>query len=189
MLTEKKELKSVVAKLEEVQKDVATVNDDVDLFFSGAAKKSVSGNNTKAIIYLRGYRRALELQEMLGCDVVTKTTEMRQMQGGHRVPLLWDVSLPTTIRKKTITIAGGVKATATIPIPPKEALDVMKNNMALFDGMQMWWVPSDIKFKVPPKPDPIIVGVLNGPEGPLFYDLYRWIDETVEDPYYSAIAY
>jgi hypothetical protein len=189
MLTTTKDLKCVVDKLRQVDQDVATVDSNVDLFFTGEAKQSIAGNKKKSSRFLREYERALELQEMMGFDVVVKTNEKRTMKNGYSVPLVWELVLPTSLRSMTMTIAGGVEATAKVPIPPKEALDAIADHGALFDGLRMWWVPSDIKFKVPPAPDPIIVGELKGPEGPLFYELYRWIDATVEDPYYNAVAY
>jgi len=80
---------------------------------------------------------------------------------------------------------------ARVPKPTYEALAALNTHRQKFDRMEVWWIPKDLNVvEVIHKPDPMIVGVVRVDEKlEYFFDVYRWVDETVEDAYWSKEGY
>ena len=135
--------------------------------------------------------------ERLGLPIVEKSAQNRLVETyKHKayVPLVWSEKLPTKQRKGECRVycsktTDFYKVHSLIPLPPKEAVDDYTRLKEEFDHCELWWVPRDIEFATTPDPDPIIVGALKNGKKVIYLEIYRWIDETVEDPLYNAIAY
>lgn len=176
------------AKLDEekassLEADLTALEQGIDLVFRGSAALSV-GNTTGAM------KRAIELQREFGLEQVVKSKEEQVIKSPMNVivPLVWSVRLPTEKKKVTFKTYNG-KVKAVIPFPPKEAMEAIQKYHKEFDWLEMWWVPTDMEFIEKPDPDPIIVGAVGNQHNVVYLELYRWIDETVEDPYFNAVAY
>ena len=88
------------------------------------------------------------------------------------------------------------KVTSVTPIPQDAALEALQKHASKFDYTEVWWVPKDINVKEikPPVPDPIVVGVVEAPrknrEPERFcFELYRWEEPDLENPYFAHEAY
>jgi len=113
------------------------------------------------------------------------------------LPLVWWAQLPaepTTRRSKTI---GGNRynMSARTPVPTPEAMDAVRAHRDRFDHCEVWWVPQEVLVEPIPEPDPVVVGAItvpargSGRHADHYFELYRWIDETVEDAYWFREAY
>ena len=85
---------------------------------------------------------------------------------------------------------------AVTPVPQDAALDALQKHGAKFDYTEVWWVPKDVTVKEsrPQPADPIIVGVIEAPrknrEPERFcFELYRWEQPDLENPYFAHEAY
>lgn len=109
-------------------------------------------------------------------------------------PLIWTAKLPCSDRMEMMVFADGrgdsLKLTAKTPPPPPEALKAMKLHGKKFDHLEVWWVPNDVLVEKMPDPDPLLVGVKKV-EGydPFYFELHRWVDETVESGWWSREGY
>lgn len=88
------------------------------------------------------------------------------------------------------------KVTSVTPIPQDAALDALQKHASKFDHTEVWWVPKDIQVKEikPPVPDPIVVGVVMAPRKNrdperFCFELYRWEEPDLENPYFAHEAY
>jgi len=110
-----------------------------------------------------------------------------------KVPLIFRAPLPAPFQVMEKSDCGACKVTAKTPSPPAAAMSAYTASRALFDSCEVWWVPNDVLVTRIPDPDPILVGVFktgNLPvPGPLYYELYRWVDEAVEDGWWTGEAY
>jgi len=120
-----------------------------------------------------------------------------------QVPLVVSADLP--LKKKPIKLASKKNGYMTHsvmtkpPVPPQAALAALNEAKNDFDAFCIWWVPNDMyvtttgqKKKPLPPPDlsdPIIVGKVTAPSGDKFFEIYRWEDEVVENPYWAHEAY
>ena len=108
------------------------------------------------------------------------------------VPLVFTTLLPASI-KTTIKFTVGkqdYEASATTPMPTTEALAAIRQHKDKFDALQLWWVPNDILVEAIPDPDPMVVGVIEVPGNPsFFFELHRWIDESVEAGWWTREGY
>lgn len=99
------------------------------------------------------------------------------------LPLLWGVRLPA---KPILSVnVDGFKVQSTVPSPTPEAVKLIKETKGLFDSYELYWVPNDIRVEKIPDPDPILVGVIK----PYRFELTRWVDETVEEAWWSKEGY
>jgi hypothetical protein len=123
-------------------------------------------------------------------------TAVRKVQRqGHEleVPLVFRTKLPAkqvagvTIRKTPT--AWPIKVSTKVPYPPREALEALAKNKKKFDWMELWWIPKKVHVEEQ-KPDPMIVGVISvAPEVTYHFEIYRWIDEEIEDSYWAKEGY
>ena len=151
----------------------------------------------KALSQLECSRNAARTIRGLNLPLLKKSTEDRIVKWNYRkvfAPMVWHTKLPTNKRFVSdrfycVETDEWIRVKTAVPLPPKKAVELYKTYKDHFDACEMWWVPSDLQFEVEPDPDPIIVGVLKVNGKKLYTEIYRWIDETVEDPIYSAIAY
>lgn len=113
----------------------------------------------------------------------------------YEVPLIFRSILPSA--PVTKIKRGDVIFAAKTPSPTIEAMEAIKQHARLFDGLEVWWVPKDVLVERIPKPDPILIGRI-GPTvaedkmevgTTAFFELHRWIDEVVEDGWWSKEAY
>lgn len=108
------------------------------------------------------------------------------------VPLLFHTRLPAKIMT-TIEVSVDretFRATAVTPMPTTEALSAMRQHRKKFDWVELWWVPNDVLVEKIPDPDPIVVGAVKVAGGEVFYfELHRWIDETVEAGWWTKEGY
>jgi len=114
------------------------------------------------------------------------------------ISLIFTCPIPVTKKKHSFSFTGkksNYEVSARVPNPPLEAikaLSLVEKNT--FDSFNLWWVPKDV-FVKEIKPDPIIVGMKKVPrfyeygEDYFYFEIYRWIDETVENPYWASEAY
>jgi len=121
-----------------------------------------------------------------------------------KIPLVFRTALPAkavvTHRVKPVAETNSpynspylshLEVKARVPVPTPEALEALNTHRQKFDRMEVWWIPKDLKVvEVIKKPDPMIVGVAQV-DGKLeyFFEVYRWIDETVEDAYWAKEGY
>lgn len=152
----------------------------------------------------RGLRRAQALAAefpMVARDLtVTRAVQGQRNQPGWTpaeaqvtVPLVFAVRLPTgrthTFEAKN-RVGTNVRVSATVPTPPREALQALAAHQTRFDRCEVWWVPNQVLVEPLPKPDPILVGVCDaGWAGPQCFTLHRWIDDTVEAAYWAREGY
>jgi len=113
--------------------------------------------------------------------------------GTVEVPLIFVSKLPAQA-SVTITSTGGgltrrYRVTARVPVPPKEAIDALRQHKDKFDHMEVWWVPNSVLVTPIPKPDPILVGAVQTGKEILYFDVYRWVDEDYEDGYWTREGY
>lgn len=103
------------------------------------------------------------------------------------VPLIWNAKVPLgTFHEMEIR---GYKIKTRTPAPVKKAIEEIKKHKDKFDEIQLWWVPRDFIVEKIPDPDPIIVGVIKSPAIDFCFELHRWIDESVEDEYWTKEGY
>lgn len=83
-----------------------------------------------------------------------------------------------------------MKVSAQTPVPTLEVMRAIKQHKERFDHLELWWVPNDILVTPLPKPDPILVGYVGVPGWKGFYfEIHRWVDETVETAYWAKEGY
>lgn len=121
----------------------------------------------------------------------------RKVRGSDRhvieVPLVFTAILPA---KPVVTFEvegrdyDTVRISAQTPSPTQEAAEAKKKYAKLFDHLELWWVPNDILVEPLPKPDPVLVGyvAIPGKRG-FYFQLHRWIDETVECAWFAKEGY
>lgn len=112
------------------------------------------------------------------------------------VPLVVRVHLPVSTTSIVVKVtrngdASGLQydSSVQVPRPPDAALQALKESHQKFDLTELWWVPK--KFDEVKKPtDPIIVGKINITKSVAnYFEIYRWIDESVEDLYWAKEGY
>lgn len=148
-------------------------------------------------------KRCADLEEQFLCvtfdySIKRKITYFDQNRKENRVeqaPLVWRTALPA----KPVTKINEFSSRTPIPVP--EALVAMEKHKHLFDGIELWWVPKDILVEKLPDPDPILVGRVGRWHDShnvdeyrkkyelAFFELHRWIDETVEEGWWSKEGY
>lgn len=113
----------------------------------------------------------------------------RNLVVGHRVRRrTWFNRMEARPQRYTVS--------AVTPIPQDAALDALQKHGSKFDHTEVWWVPKDVTVKEsrPEPADPIIVGVIEAPrknrEAERFcFELYRWEQPDLENPYFAHEAY
>ena len=88
------------------------------------------------------------------------------------------------------------RVTSVTPIPQDAALEALQKHASKFDHTEVWWVPKDLKVTEikPPVADPIVVGVVMAPRKNrdperFCFELYRWEEPDLENPYFAHEAY
>jgi hypothetical protein len=108
------------------------------------------------------------------------------------IPLIFWAKLPAKIHTAQ-TIRRNDKSysvKAVTPMPTPEALAAIRTHASKFDHVELWWVPNDVLVERIPDPDPIVVGVVEIPDGSRFcFELHRWIDESVEVGWWAREGY
>jgi hypothetical protein len=114
------------------------------------------------------------------------------------VPLVFRTKLPakTSVRQAVrksnvgqVVNTWPVTISAKVPHPPLEALKALTEHRSKFDWMELWWIPKTVHV-TEVKPDPMIVGVVSAGVGLEYhFEIYRWIDEVVEDAYWAKEGY
>jgi hypothetical protein len=148
--------------------------------------------------------RQLRYVEKNGLKEVTlDETVTRKVRYGKQelvVPLIFRSAVPAK-PSVTVSINGrtpegyGQKynVTARVPSPPPRAVRAIASHQPQFDGLEVWWVPADFEKIEPVPADPILVGVIDVSSkirpNKLFFELARWVDETVESGYWAGEAY
>lgn len=83
-----------------------------------------------------------------------------------------------------------LRCSAMTPLPTLEATHQISKHRDKFDHLEVWWVPNDILVERIEKPDPILVGAVVVPNHEtMYFELCRWIDESVESGWWSREAY
>ena len=167
-----------------------------DMFFEEGVRSGLKGNIQQIESDLRAIEFAKVVDRQTGLKAVERSKQkLKYRVQGQEVSLdmVWEVKLPAPQRKACVEVSGQyggtIKAESSIPLPPIEAINLMKHYRKTFNFFALWWVPKDIKITVTVPPDPILLGVVLGGRTRIYFELHRWIDETVEDPYYNAVAY
>lgn len=110
-----------------------------------------------------------------------------------KIPLVFACKLPAPRVHKETIIADGretYSAKAIVPHPTPEALEALSRHRKLFDWVELWWVPNDVLVEKLPDPDPIIVGAVEIEcDRTYYFELHRWVDETVELGWWSKEGY
>ncbi len=107
------------------------------------------------------------------------------------VPLIWSRKLPISKGRVEKRI-GSHRVSTLVPNPTSKAIEQIKEHGKKFDHLEVWWVPNkfNIKAEPPPVRDPILVGVVIVPNDKTYYfELTRWIDESVEDGWWAGEGY
>jgi hypothetical protein len=112
------------------------------------------------------------------------------------VPLIFHTRLPAEPSVTIKVSSGRYTVTSKTPAPTTEAMRLIKEMTGTFDHFECWWVPNNLKVnRVVRKPaprvaDPIVVGVINVPKIQTYhFELTRWVDESIEDGWWSHEAY
>lgn len=118
-------------------------------------------------------------------------------ESGHNltVQLIFRAGLPAKLVSKIRKEGHYFKAKT--PSPPPEAMQAISEHGKLFDGLEIWWVPKEIIVEKIPDPDPILIGRIGefsdddekAMNNAAFFELHRWIDDSVEDGWWSKEAY
>lgn len=144
------------------------------------------------------YERCAEVEKQfrsVTLDLSAKRLLKDTKGNQYEVPLIFRSALPSA--PVTKIKRGDVLFAAKTPSPTPEAMDAIKQHARLFDGLEVWWVPKDVLVERIPKPDPILIGRI-GPHvsedkmnvgTTAFFELHRWIDELVEEGWWSKEAY
>jgi hypothetical protein len=108
---------------------------------------------------------------------------------GNNIPLIFRARLPLSAMSEVeLDHRNSVKAKT--PHPPREAEVALIEHKDKFDHVELWWVPKAVEFV---NKDPILVGVIHTTGGDrankVYFEIYRWMDETVESPYWAHEAY
>jgi hypothetical protein len=148
---------------------------------------------------IRSCRKCDELAQQfkvvsLDKEAKRKVKVLRDGYKGYEieVPLLFSTRLPTKPIYSLIVDKDSRRYTASarVPSPPPEAIQAIKEHGQKFDWLELWWVPSDVQVEQMPQPDPIVVGAIQIPNDIVYYfELHRWIDESVELGYWSKEGY
>lgn len=119
----------------------------------------------------------------------------RKISRSHReleVPLVFRTKLPAKSTAGFVVKEGQswpIKVSAKVPYPPMEALAALNAHKAKFDWMELWWIPKSVHVHEV-KPDPMIVGTIQIEKELLYhFEIYRWIDESLEDAYWAKEGY
>ena len=145
------------------------------------------------------------------CEDLSKTFRMvsrnsnlnRQVKGpGSKkvdVPLVFAHKLPLpTFYTEVVQLPAEhrswrpeeVEIKTRVPSPTPEALRAIKEHESKFDHLELWWVPNDILVTPIEKPDPILVGYVGVPHySGVYFELHRWVDESVESKYWAKEGY
>ena len=146
--------------------------------------------------------RCVELEKEFRVVTLDASAKRRikYKQGGEdrsiEVPLIWSTRLPASPMTE-IEPSYNIKCAAVTPHPTPEAMRAMKEHGHKFDWMELWWVPKHVEVSqrpsrpAPADPDPILVGCIEPTEGDsrYYFELHRWVDELVEEGWWSQEAY
>lgn len=109
------------------------------------------------------------------------------------IPLVFYAELPAQNITRQLVFAmngGQVQVSAVTPVPTEKALQMIKEHKSKFDKLEIWWVPNDILVEKLPDPDPVLVGRIDVKHvGSIYFELCRWVDESVESGYWSREGY
>jgi hypothetical protein len=113
------------------------------------------------------------------------------------IPLVFRATIPLKVKSEMeVTLdMQAYKVTAITPMPTDESLAAIRQHKGKFDWLELWWVPNEILVEKIPDPDPILVGAIKIPgrshsSGEVFYfELHRWIDESVEAGWWTKEGY
>lgn len=127
----------------------------------------------------------------LDLSCVRKVRTSRDRDGDIEIPLVFShkVPLPISHQSEHVYGSGRYHVTARCPVPVPEALKAIKEHKTKFDHLEVWWVPNDVLIVKIPDPDPLLVGAAHDGDQFRYFELHRWIDESVEDPWWSGAAY
>jgi hypothetical protein len=134
----------------------------------------------------------VEFDESCTRLISVKTNEHYSSDAQVEAPLLFRTRLPASTKTKMTFRSGETdySAIAITPMPTMEAIQAIRQHGKKFDELQLWWVPHDILGEKIPDPDPMVVGVIHVPGHPdFFFELHRWIDETVEASWWTREGY
>lgn len=113
-------------------------------------------------------------------------------QKEYEVPLVFRTKLPAKSTAGIVLREGQtwpLKISAKVPYPPMEALTALNRHKSKFDWMELWWIPKSVHV-AEVKPDPMIVGTIQIEKELLYhFEIYRWIDESLEDAYWAKEGY
>lgn len=108
-------------------------------------------------------------------------------------PLIWRTKLPAPAYvevKGYDSTLGSYRLVSKTPSPTPQAIEALAQHGEKFDRTELWWVPKDILITKIPDPDPILVGVIEtGCGEPMYFELHRWVDSTVEDAWWVKEGY
>lgn len=152
---------------------------------------------------IRGLRRCDELSKLFTPvdrdPAVTRSVTAEFRSSSYRsedrkisIPLVFACKLPAPrVYTATVTVdRESYSVKAIVPHPTPEALTAIRNHGDLFDWCEVWWVPNDVLIEKIPDPDPIVVGAVEIKKDRMYYfELHRWVDETVEVGWWSKEGY
>lgn len=160
--------------------------------------------------YSRGRPLAMIVRHLMRCDELSRqfrvverdSSVTRQVNvedsygrkaGTVNIPLVLSSKLPAPrVHKELVTgeKRESYSVKAVVPHPTKEAIDAIRQHRDLFDWIEVWWVPNDVLIEKLPDPDPIVVGAVSiNRDKTYYFELHRWVDETVEVAWWSKEGY
>ena len=125
-------------------------------------------------------------------NAVTRKVKIGSSEKTVECQIVWHTKLPAKPFTKLIVRSDGNKyeCTAKTPAPTAAAKAAMDAHGHEFDHLELWWVPKDIMVQEIPKPDPILIGAVQYRKDKFYYfELHRWIDESVENAWWSREGY
>ena len=164
---------------------------------------ALSDLRRKLLTAADGYELVRRVQKETDLPLIARNRETRaftQNTEEYQIPLVWNAVFPRQAPTVKVSILPKEGSTSywkrldlTTPVPalPQEARDAAAKYKDVFSDYEVWWVPKDenIVGEFISK-DPVLVGVVKVTEKEQYcFELYRWIDDGIEDPFYNAAGY
>jgi hypothetical protein len=178
-------------ELLEVEKTVSSLGPEAQKWFAEA--NCLQWENIKTAF--EGVKKAMELGKQFR-RVERDDAVTREVKNGNgikvEVPLVFHAKLPLArkIEFNRSVGANRYKFSTKMPNPTPEAIAALRQHSGKFDHTELWWVPNEILVEKLPDPDPMLVGAIKiGEKKHLYFELHRWIDESVEATYWAKEGY
>jgi hypothetical protein len=135
-------------------------------------------------------RRLAILEDQFRVVVLDKAADREAPGYGRaRIPLIFHTRLPA--KPVTEIRHGDFRCNARTPHPPLEAQKALLEHGEKFDHVELWWVPKQVEVTL--VKDPILAGAIAVPGGSeqreIHFEIFRWVDESVESKYWVGEGY